>query len=112
MKKLIKNRVFAWSVYDWANSAYSTSLMVAILPVYFVELFKSSYGDSVNILGLNFTGSSSWSLIIALSTTIVALSSPFLGTLADIKKIKRILLFVYTLFGNRKKVHLPCNEQV
>ena len=37
MKKLINNRVFAWSVYDWANSAYSTSLMVAILPVYFVE---------------------------------------------------------------------------
>ena len=41
MKKLINNRVFAWSVYDWANSAYSTSLMVAILPVYFVELFMS-----------------------------------------------------------------------
>lgn len=100
MKKLINNRVFAWSVYDWANSAYSTSLMVAILPVYFVELFKSSYGDSVTFLGLNFTGSSSWSLIIAISTTIVALSSPFLGTLADIKKIKKILLFVYTLFGS------------
>ena len=66
MKKLINNRVFAWSVYDWANSAYSTSLMVAILPVYFVELFKSSYGDSVTFLGLNFTGSSSWSLIIAI----------------------------------------------
>tara|TARA_Y100000590_G_scaffold404420_1_gene491934 strand:- start:13587 stop:15272 length:1686 start_codon:yes stop_codon:yes gene_type:complete len=100
MKNFLKNKTFAWSMYDWANSAYSTSLMVAILPVYFVELFKNSYGDNVYILGLNFTGSSSWSLIIALSTTIVALTSPFIGAFADIRKLKRTLLFIYTLFGS------------
>ena len=69
----------AWCVYDWANSAYATSGIAAIFPVYFVLLFQESLGDSASFLGLPFTGSSMWSLGIVVSTALVALSSPLLG---------------------------------
>ena len=32
-----------WCFYDWGNSAFSTSIMVAILPPYFVAIFKDAY---------------------------------------------------------------------
>ena len=32
----------AWCMYDWANSGFATSGIAAILPVYFVFLFKDA----------------------------------------------------------------------
>ena len=56
----------AWCIYDWANSAFATSGLVAIFPVYFVFLFKEALGESTTFLGITFTGSSVWSLAIAI----------------------------------------------
>ena len=89
----------AWCVYDWANSAYATSGIAAIFPVYFVFLFQESLGDSASFLGMSFTGSSMWSLGIVVSTALVALSSPLLGVIADRVPIKKALLWVYTVVG-------------
>jgi UMF1 family MFS transporter len=89
----------AWCVYDWANSAYATSGIAAIFPVYFVLLFREALGESTTFLGLTFTGSSVWSFGIAVSTGLVALSSPLLGVIADRVPIKKALLWVYTMVG-------------
>ena len=89
----------AWCVYDWANSAYATSGIAAIFPVYFAFLFQESLGDSASFLGMSFTGSSMWSLGIVVSTALVALSSPLLGIIADRVPIKKTLLWVYTVVG-------------
>ena len=90
----------AWCMYDWANSAFATSGVAAIFPVYFVFLFKESLGDSATILGITFTGSSTWSLGVAISTAIVALSSPVLGIISDRVPIKKTLLWTYTAVGS------------
>ena len=90
----------AWCVYDWANSGYAASGVAAILPIYFVFLFQDALGESVNVLGLTLTGSSTWSLAIALSTTMVVLSSPVLGVIIDRVAIKKALLWTYTLVGS------------
>ena len=89
----------AWCMYDWANSAFATSL-VAIVPVYFVHLFNDSLGESEVFLGVTFTGSSMWSLGVALSTAIVAFSSPLIGVIADRAPIRRKLLWTYTIIGS------------
>ena len=73
----------AWCMYDWANSAFATSGTVAIFPFYFVFLFKEAMGESASFLGITFTGSSMWSLGVAVSTAIVAISSPVIGVIAD-----------------------------
>ena len=95
-----KNATFGWCMYDWANSAFATSITVAILPVYFVNLFKDAVGPESTMLGFAFTGSSVWSLTIAISAGIVAITSPALGIIADRKKIKKYLLVLYTAVGS------------
>ena len=90
----------AWCMYDWANSAFATSGVVAILPIYFVFLFKEALGESASFLGISFTGSSLWSLGIAISTAVVALSSPVLGIITDRAALKKTLLAVYAAAGS------------
>ena len=90
----------AWCMYDWANSAFATSGVAAIFPVYFVFMFKDALGEDAVFLGITFTGSSMWTLGVALSTSIVALSSPVLGVIADRVAIKKTLLWIYTIAGS------------
>ena len=90
----------AWCMYDWANSAFATSGTVAIFPFYFVFLFKEAMGESASFLGITFTGSSMWSLGVAVSTAIVAVSSPVIGVIADRVPIKKALLWTYTIAGS------------
>ena len=33
-----KKKIKGWCMYDWANSAFSTSITVAILPIYAIAL--------------------------------------------------------------------------
>ena len=87
-------------MYDWANSAFATSGVAAIIPIYFVFLFKEAVGESASFLGLTFTGSSLWGLGIAMSTAVVALSSPVLGIIADRAALKKTLLAVYAAAGS------------
>lgn len=90
----------AWCMYDWANSAFATSGVAAIFPVYFVFLFKESLGENATFLGITFTGSSTWGLGVAISTAIVALTSPVLGVISDRIPIKKTLLWTYTTVGS------------
>ena len=90
----------AWCMYDWANSAFATSGVAAIFPVYFVFMFKDALGEDAVFFGITFTGSSMWTLGVALSTSIVALSSPVLGVIADRVAIKKTLLWIYTIAGS------------
>ena len=87
-------------MYDWANSGYATAGGAAIFPVYFVFLFKDALGESVTLLGITFTGSSTWSLGIAAATALVAITSPVLGVIADRVAIKKALLWIYTIVGS------------
>ena len=90
----------AWCMYDWANSAFATSGAAAIVPVYFVFLFREALGDSGVFLGITFSGSSMWSLGVIISTATVAVSSPVLGVISDRVPIKKALLMAYAALGS------------
>lgn len=84
----MNKRVFSWCLFDFANSSYSAVIAAVIFPVYYTNVIVG------NEIGL---GDLWWGRAIALSMAIVALSSPFLGGIADYAKIKKRLLIVYTL---------------
>ena len=88
-----------WCFYDWGNSAFSTSIMVAILPPYFVAIFKDVYPQGLDFGPFTFTASSIWALAIALATGVIAFSSPILGAISDTRKIKKKILVIYTYIG-------------
>ena len=42
MRDLIRNRpVFAWALYDWANSAFATTVMAGFFPVFFQKFWST-----------------------------------------------------------------------
>ena len=81
----------AWAMYDLANSAFSTTIITAIFPVYFTSVAGADLppGEALRLLARTTT--------IALATS--AVLAPFLGTLADFAPIKKRLLGLFTAIG-------------
>ncbi len=90
---MLKNKktVWGWALYDWANSAFATTVMAGFFPVFFKQFW--SYGVDVNVstarLGL---GNSAASLI-------VALIAPILGAVADKGSLKKNFLIFFAYLG-------------
>ena len=87
-------------MYDWANSAFATSILAAILPVYFATLVPEE-GIAVQWGTLKITtrASALWAYGVSFSFFVTALTAPILGALADFSGTKKKFLFVFTYFG-------------
>ena len=84
-----KKAVWGWAMYDWANSAYVTTVMAGFFPVFFKQYW--SYGADVNV------STAQLGLGNSIASLIVALMAPILGAIADkgSAKKKMMLLFAY-----------------
>ena len=81
----------AWAMYDWANSAFWSTIVTAVFPAFF-----GSYA-AAGMNGVESTSLFAWGTTAAL--TIVALTAPVLGALADHRPLKKRLLFVFLVIG-------------
>lgn len=81
----------AWAMYDLANSAFSTTVITAIFPVYFATVAGADLppGEATRLLARTTT--------VALATS--AILAPFLGALADYAPIKKRLLGLFAAIG-------------
>ena len=86
-----KKSILAWSFYDWANSAFATTVMAGFFPVFFKEYWSTT--DNVTL--------STWYLGLANSTAsiLIAALSPFLGAIADQGTAKKKLLIMFAFIG-------------
>ena len=64
----------AWAMYDWANSAFQTTIIAAVFPIYFHSVVAAELGASRS------TSRFAWATTIAI--VIVALVAPLLGVVA------------------------------
>ena len=96
-----KQAWFGWCMYDWANSAFATIILSAVLPVYFVALVPDD-GALISFLGFSRTipASALWGYSVSFSMLIVAVTSPYLGTIADRMNNHRKFLFSYCAIGS------------
>ncbi|MGL1890349.1 MAG: MFS transporter [Spirochaetaceae bacterium] len=86
----IDKKVLSWSLYDWANSAFATTVMAGFFPTFFKSYWSTGDAvDSTFYLGL---ASSAASLI-------VAVLSPFLGAIADKTSTKKKFLIFFAFLG-------------
>ncbi len=85
--QLKKRAVRAWTMYDWANSAFATTIMGAILPNYF-----AAYIAGENSLTL-------WGYTVAIGSLIAAVVSPVLGAIADFRGSKKVFLGSFAALG-------------
>jgi UMF1 family MFS transporter len=78
-------------MYDWANSAFATTVMAGFFPIFFKQYW--SYGVDVNMstAQLGFGNS--------LASLSVALMAPFLGAIADKGSAKKKFLLFFAYLG-------------
>ena len=91
MKNKLTKLEFKWICYDMGNSAFFL-LVATILSIYFNYLSSSQGVAEHNYL-------SYWSYAASLSTLIVALAGPILGTLADYKDHKKKIFLTCAMLG-------------
>ena len=87
-----KRRIRAWTLYDWANSAFATTVLAAVLPVYYSQVAGSTLRSAA-------VATQYWSITLSVTVFIVALMSPILGTISDIKRGKKKFLSVFVTLG-------------
>jgi UMF1 family MFS transporter len=71
-----------WCIYDWANSAFATVILAAVLPVYFVHLVPEG-GAQVFWSSNPVRASVLWGYGVSLSMILVAAAAPVLGAVGD-----------------------------
>ena len=88
-----------YQMYDWARSAFETSVVVAILPVWFAYLFVQANGQEVSIAGMTQTADGLFAFVTGLAAISVAVLSPGLGVIADRIPVKQLMLRWFTIVG-------------
>jgi MFS transporter, UMF1 family len=81
----------AWAMYDWANSAFQTTIVAAVFPIYFQQVAAADLPAAVAASRF------AWATTIAI--LIVAVVAPLLGAIADHAPLKKKLLGVFLAIG-------------
>ena len=91
-QKEYKRTVNAWSLYDWANSAFATTIMAGFMPVYFRALAQAAGLEDVE-------ATSAWGLVATIALIIIALMAPAAGYMADRMAGKKRFLTIFAVLG-------------
>ncbi len=89
-KKLNKS-VWSWALYDWANSAFATTVMAGFFPIFFKSYWASDLSDAESTFAIGSVNS--------LVGLLIAFSAPILGAFADAGDSKRKFLFSFIFLG-------------
>jgi UMF1 family MFS transporter len=93
---------FGWCVYDWANSAFATTIMAAVLPVYFAASVVPEQGAEVSFMGFSWclSATSLWGYTSGLTAFLVLITAPVLGGIADYGHRKKAFLTAFCYSGS------------
>ncbi|HPM71080.1 MAG TPA: MFS transporter [Smithellaceae bacterium] len=86
-----KKSVISWAMYDWANSAFATTVMAGFFPIFFKEYWADPNLPQQSTFYLGMANS--------LASIIVAALAPFLGAVADRGSAKKKFLFFFAFLG-------------
>lgn len=91
MKYTNRKAVLGWAMYDWANSAYATTVMAGFFPIFFKQFWASDLSVNESTFWLGVAN--------AASGLAVALMAPVLGAIADQGNLKKRMLIAFTVLG-------------
>ena len=93
-----KNQIFGWAMYDWANSAYITTVAVAVLPILFADNIVGEQG--FEIFGTIYSSQSLWAFMISFAALWTFLCAPVLGAISDFSSSKKKFLIIFCYTGS------------
>lgn len=83
--------VLSWALYDWANSAFATTVLAGFFPVFFKQYWSADSDPTVSTLRLGAAHS--------IASLLMVVASPLLGAVADAGGKRRGLLALFTYLG-------------
>ena len=86
-----KRAQFAWVMYDWANSAFVTTITAAVLPIYYSSVAAVNLPANLR--------TAYWGYTSTIALLLVALLGPVLGAMADFSGAKKKFLTRFVLLG-------------
>lgn len=86
-----RKTIWSWSMYDWANSAFATTVMAGFFPLF----FKAYWANQNNLEESTFY----LGLANSIAGIIVAALAPFLGAIADRGTAKKKFLLTFAFLG-------------
>src|SRR5256885_14796444 len=87
-----RREIFGWIVYDWANSAFYTTVVAALFGEYLTRLARAAVGENGTIFALGpllVTAKSLAPFTIGLSVFVQVFLLPVLGALGDYSALKK-----------------------
>ncbi|MES9854253.1 MAG: MFS transporter [Candidatus Thiodiazotropha sp. L084R] len=91
-KPLLKQpATLSWTLYDWANSAFATTVMAGFFPVFFKQYWSVGIAATESTLRLGMANS--------LASIVIVCMAPFLGALADQAGAKKRFLLFFAAMG-------------
>ena len=90
-KKYLNKETISWAFYDWANSAFATTVMAGFFPIFFKSFWAGDLSGPESSAWLGTANSISGLVIVSIA--------PFLGALADITNKKKLFLSVFAFLG-------------
>jgi len=96
-----KREIFGWAMYDWANSAFSTTVAVVFLGPYVASLARAAAGtgSTVNLLGIPVAPDSFLPYCISISVGLQVLFLPILGAIADYSHLRKAMMQLFCIIG-------------
>jgi MFS transporter, UMF1 family len=91
-------QVWAWATYDFANSAFATTIIAVIFNTYYAGVVAG--GPTGTMLGgVRIPGATMFTLFVSLSMLLIAVASPILGALSDVSGLKKRMLGIHLTLG-------------
>ncbi len=87
----LRRPVVGWALYDWANSAFATTVMAGFFPVFFKQYWSAGTEAAVSTFRLG--------VLSGAGSLVIALAAPLLGAMADRGGARLRLLAIFTLIG-------------
>lgn len=86
-----KKTVCSWILYDFGNSAFATTIMAAVLPVFYYDVATVGVNQSL--------ADSYWGYSQSIAALIVAVLAPILGAISDFSAAKKKFLRFFAYMG-------------
>lgn len=86
-----KKTIRSWMLYDFGNSAFATTIMAAVLPVFYYDVAAVGVDESL--------ATSYWGYSQSIAVLIVAIMAPFLGAISDFTATKKKFLQFFAFMG-------------
>ncbi|GGA73236.1 MFS transporter [Ornithinibacillus halotolerans] len=102
MKKDKKTQ-FSWAMYDFGNSAFATTMLAAILPIFYSSVAANNIDSGL--------ATSYWGYANSIAVLIVAILAPVLGAIADFSAAKKKFLRFFAFMGMVASISLAFTGQ-